>query len=309
MVAEDSLRVHLRPYAALATGILSIGFSPIFIRWAGAPGTVAAFYRVAVAAVLLAWPFFHRRRPLRTLPRRGLLLAILGGFAFALDTGTWATGVVLSGAVNPTLMANTAPLWVGLGARLLFGERMRAAFWMGLGLTLAGASLVLGLDALRSAAVGLGTLLGLAAGLFYAVYFLVTQRGRDLLDALAYFWLSTASAAAFLFVLNVALDHSLGGYSQQTYLSLLGLGVVSQAIGWLSLNYAQGHLPASIVAPSALGQPVVSAMLAGPLLGELLEGWQIVGAITVLVGMLIVHRSRLAGNRERLTSPESASKA
>ncbi len=279
---------------ALAAGVLSIGFSPIFILWAGVPGPIASFYRVAIASAFLAWPFLLRLRRGTPVPSRGLALAILGGGAFALDTAAWASGVMLSGAVNPTLLANTAPLWVGLGAWLLFRERLRPVFLLGLALAMAGASFVLGMDALRSIELGLGSALGLLAGVFYAGYFLVTQRARQHLDALTYFWLSTLSATLFLLVINLGLGNSLGGYSTRAYISLLGLGIVTQAIGWLLINYAQGHLPASVVAPSTLGQPVVVALVAGPLVGERIDFWQVLGGVAVLMGMILVHRSRLA---------------
>jgi drug/metabolite transporter (DMT)-like permease len=43
-----------------------------------------------------------------------------------------------------------------------------------------------------------------------------------------------------------------------------------------------------------LGQPVITALLAGPLLGEKLVLTQILGGTAVLVGVYAVHRSRQA---------------
>ncbi len=280
------------PYLALAAGILSLGFSPILIRVAGAPGPVAAFYRMAIAGAVVFFPFSFRMRRRPRLPLRGVGFAILGGIALALDNAAWATGVMLSGATNPTLTANTAPLWVGFGAWLIFRERLRPAFWVGLALAMLGSTLVLGLDALRSAALGLGTGLGLVAGVFYAAYFLFTQRGRQSLDSVSYFWLATCSATFTLLPVTLVLGQPLLGYSVQTYLALLALGLLTQVFGWLSINYAQGHLPASVVAPSALMQPVIVALLAGPLLGERFQVLQLLGGALVLGGMLLVHRSR-----------------
>jgi drug/metabolite transporter (DMT)-like permease len=276
----------------LAAGIIAIGFSAIFIRWAAAPGIVASLYRMAIGWLMLTIPFLGRRRHSRQAGWQELRLALLGGIFFAVDLSLWSTGVVISGATNPTLLANTAPLWVGIGATLIFRERLKSGFWIGLLMAMAGAALILGLDALRSMSIGLGTLLGLLAGLFYGGYFLITQRGRRTLDALSYFWFSSLAAVVTLFVINAAARQPLFTYSTQTYLSLLGLGVVSQGIGWLVINYAQGKLPATLVAPTLLGQPVVTGLLAGPLLGEPLQPLQIGGGLAVLAGVFIVHRSR-----------------
>ena len=283
---------HLPSYLALGIGTVCLGFSAIFVRWANAPGPVASFYRMAVSVVLLAWPFYRRLETGKGLPRQGVRVAILGGLFFAADLAFWSSGVVLSGATNPTLLANTAPLWVGLGALVLFRERLNGMFWAGLLLATAGAVIILGLDSLRAMSFGLGTLFGLFSGIFYGGYYLITQRGRETLDSLTYFWPAAVSSALSLLVLNVALGHPLTGYPASTYLSFFALGLIPQVLGYLSINYALGHLPASIVAPTMLGQPVVTAVLAGPLLGEGLSVWQVLGGIAVLVGVYVVHRGR-----------------
>ena len=65
-----------------------------------------------IATVLLALPFYRRIQTTNPPSRRAIWIAILGGVLFAADLATWATGVTLSGATAPTLLANTAPVWV-----------------------------------------------------------------------------------------------------------------------------------------------------------------------------------------------------
>jgi len=284
--------VHLPSYAALGLGILSLAFSAIFVRWADAPGLVSSFYRMTIAAALFVWPFYRQVKAKGDLPRRGLQFAILGGLFFAGDLALWATGVTMSGAANPTLLANTAPLWVGLGALIFFQERPAKTFWSGLLLAMAGAVVILGLDSLRATSLGVGSLLGLLAGIFYGGYFLITQRGRETLDLLTYFWPATVSSALTLLVLALAFRQPLTGYPARTYVNFLALGLVSQALGYLAVNYALGYLPASTVSPTLLIQPVLTVILADLLLGEAISLWQILGAIAVLVGVYIVHRSQ-----------------
>jgi drug/metabolite transporter (DMT)-like permease len=288
----DSHNLILRSYLALGVGVLSLGFSAIFVRWAEAPGVVTSFYRVAIAAVVMAWPFYQRVRRLGSLPRHGVRIALLGGLLFAADLAFWTTGVMMSGATNPTLLANTAPLWVGLGALIFFREKLTLRFWSGLLLAMAGAVFILGLDTLRATTLGIGTLFGLLAGIFYGSYLLVTQVGRRSLDSLTYFWLAAASSAASLFVVCLVLRQPLTGYPAITYLNFLAIGLITQVLGYLTINYALGYLPASIVSPTLLGQPVITALLAGPLLGEDLSAWQVAGGVAVLAGVFVVHRSR-----------------
>ena len=56
--ATPPVASRARIYGALALGIVCIALSAIFVKLAvGVPGTVSAFYRVAIAAVALAIPF------------------------------------------------------------------------------------------------------------------------------------------------------------------------------------------------------------------------------------------------------------
>jgi drug/metabolite transporter (DMT)-like permease len=283
----------LYSYLALLIGLLSIGLSGILISSADAPGTVTSFYRMAIAALIVTFPFLWQTRSnLRNLSRFGVLLAILGGLLFALDLAFWSTGIDLSGATRPTLMANTAPLWVGLGSLIIFHERQSGLFWVGLIMAMLGAAMVLGVDLLNAATVGLGTFLGLLAAVFYGAYYLVTQRGRSFLNTLGYFWITTFSASVVLLALNLVLGRSLVGYDRRTWLIFLAVALVVQLLGWLLINYAQGYLPASIVAPTLLLQPVVTAVLAVIILGESFTIWHIIGGLVVLAGVFVVHRSR-----------------
>jgi drug/metabolite transporter (DMT)-like permease len=83
----------------------------------------------------------------------------------------------------------------------------------------------------------------------------------------------------------------LTGYPAQTWLAFLGLAMVTQVVGYLAVGYALGHLPASLVAPTMVGQPVVTALLAIPLLGEHLAPVQWLGGAGVLLGIFLIHRS------------------
>jgi drug/metabolite transporter (DMT)-like permease len=47
-----------------------------------------------------------------------------------------------------------------------------------------------------------------------------------------------------------------------------------------------------MVSPSLLSQPLITAIIAGPLLGEWLTRVEWLGALAVLLGIIIVHRSR-----------------
>jgi drug/metabolite transporter (DMT)-like permease len=281
------------PYLALATGIICLSFSAMFGKWANAPGPVIGFYRIGLATIILLPIFVHRlRKNGLKIPKTVILLPILGGVFTAFDLGTWNSSLRYTSAANATLLGNTAPLWVALFAWLVFRQKLRRLFWVGLALALGGAVIVLGSDFIQHPTIGLGDLLAMTAGVFYAGYFLVTEKGRQKLDTLSYVWLVDLIAAFTLLVITLGMNMPLSGYPTQSYLAFLGAALVSQVGGYLSIGYALGHLPASVVSPTLIGQPVVTAVLAIPLLGEALRIEQWLGGLVVLLGIYLVHRSR-----------------
>jgi drug/metabolite transporter (DMT)-like permease len=301
MVTALPTRTKILPYVALILGVVALGFSALFVKWAAAPGPVMGFYRIGLAAVFMLPIFLYKARANRwALERRDLLFPLIGGLFTALDHAVWNTAVNYTTAANATLLGNTAPLWVALAAWLLFRERLVRLFWVGLALTLIGATIVLGSDFLTHPTLGLGDALALLAGIFYAGYFLVTQQGRKRWDTISYVWMVNLISSLFLLVMIFTLRMPITGYPPQTYLAFLGAALVSQVGGYLSVGYALGHLPASVVSPTMIGQPVVTALLAIPLLGELLSPAQWLGGLSVLLGIYLVHRSRQPAQSKEL---------
>ena len=231
-----------------------------------------------------------RLRPPARFTRRHVVLAVLAGLFFAGDLASWNTALFFTSAANATLLGNTAPVWVGLIALFIFRERLGRVFWLGLGLAMAGAVLIMSTDFLRHPTLGLGDALSLVAGAFYAGFFLFTQRAREGLDSLGAWWISAVASTVGLLGVSLALGQPLTGYGLPTYLSLLGLALVTQVGGYLAVSYALGHLPASIVAPTLLGQVVVTALLAIPLLGEPLHLNQLAGGALLLGGIWLVNQ-------------------
>lgn len=280
-------------YFALLMGLIIIGFAAIFVRLADAPGIVIAFYRMMIGSILMILPLLHNiNKSPDSTSKKGVLWAMFAGILFAVDLAFWTTGVTISGATNPTLMANTSPIWVGIGAFIFFKEQLRLKFWIGLFIAMVGVVIVLNVDIARDFKFGLGAIYGLLAAIFYGGFMLAAQISRKHIDTIPFFWISTSSSAIFLLLMNIIAGNSFTNYDNSTWYYFVALGVIVQVGGWQFINYAQGYLPASLVAPTLLGQPVVTAIAAMLLLNESFSIWNIFGGIAVLVGITILHRSR-----------------
>lgn len=276
-------------YVALAAGVLCIGSSALFVKLAGVPGPVSAFYRFLFTSLVLI-PWWLRSGSARPAwPQLWLTLA--GGVFLGFDLILWNTSIMLTTASTASVLGNSAPIWVGLGASLLFRERLSGRYWIGMVAALLGMVLVVEVGGLIMSPHGVGDILAIAAGVFYAAYLLTTQKVRSSVDTLTFMTFSVTAGAVLLLVLNISLGLPLAGYSGRSWGYMVMLAVVSQ-LGGGTVSYALGHLRASAVSVSLLGQVVVTFVLAMPILGEYLNIRQIVGGVFVLVGIYLVNTRR-----------------
>ena len=284
---------RINAYLALFGGLSFMCFAAILIKASGAPGIITTFYRMTIGTLFLTIPFVVSRiKSEHKLPKKGVILALLAGVCFGNDMAIWSTGVNISNATIPTLFANTAPLWVGLGTMFVFKEKHKTSFWVGLFLALSGIPMIVFKDLHASNGIIKGGLLGLGAGVFYGIFYLLAQSSRKLIDTISFLYIYTLTAAVILFSYSLIFGYHFIGYDTNTYLIFVAFGLGVQVIGWYLISYSQGFLPATIVAPTLLGQPVLTAFLATLLLNEHLTLWHIVGGIIVITGIYIIHFSK-----------------
>ena len=286
------------PYIALAIGISALSLSAMFVRWAEAPGPITGFYRLLISTIFLSPIFIRQQKQLEPIKNKYLIFPLFAGIFTAFDFAFWNSSLKFTTAANATLLGNTSPLWVALFALFFLREKLRGVFWLGLILALAGAALVMGSDFLKHPTLGLGDLMASTAAIFYASYQLTTQHGRRHIDPLRYTWLVGVSATLGMFIMNLVLGNSFSGYPPQTWIIFFLTAIVSQMIGYLAITYALGHLPASIVSPTLIGQPILTAILAIPMLGEIPNTTQWIGGAVALAGIYIVNQSHMQTKEE-----------
>ena len=277
-----------RAWIALVLGIIAISISPIIVKLAGVPGTTSAFYRVFIGCLVLIPVALQRRRALPTGQVRWAVVA--GGLFFGIDLIFWNESLMRAPATSATLMANNAPLWVGLAALLIFRERLTRYYWLGLALAMLGMVVVMRGDLQINPDDAFGLLLAAGASVCYAGYLTSTGQARTGTDTITFMVWSLAIAAVTILPVALWLGVPLWGFSWQSWGYLLLLGLLSQTVGWIAINYALGHLPASITSVTLLSQVIIAAVLAVPLLGEPIRLSQVIGGALIIVGIITVGR-------------------
>ncbi len=181
-------------------------------------------------------------------------------------------------------------VWVGLGAAILFKEKLTPKYWSGLVTALLGMTVIVGVDSWRASSFNLGDMIAIGVSFLYAGVMLSTQKARSRVDTLTFSALYTTVAALALFPAALLTGQKMSGFTPNTWWALLALGLGPQVVGWMLINYAMGYLRASHVSVSLLGQPVITAILGVFILGEALTSNQMVGGVLVLIGIYLVNQ-------------------
>ncbi|MGZ3755124.1 MAG: DMT family transporter [Mucilaginibacter sp.] len=275
----------MNPKLSLAVGILCISFSPILVKLAEASPIVSAFYRMLLAWLVLA-PYCLTKTEVK-LPVKALLQAMLAGLVFAADIAVWNMSLAITSATISTLVANLAPVWVGLMTYLFFKRKSGRLFWIGTAVAITGMVVLVGLNNLLHLKINLGLILALAASFLYAVYIIITKSILQRINTLTFMFWSMLASSLFLWLICLLQNDNLIRYSPATWYNFIGMGLICQLSGWITINYAIMHLPATKVAITLLLQTVIAAFLAILFLSEKLEIKEIIGGVIVLAGIAI----------------------
>jgi len=285
--------------AALGISVVCISWSAPFVRWAHVPGITSAFYRALVAAIIVVPYWLVTRDRYRAPSRNAVLLALLGGVFFGFDLALFNTAVLKTSATTAMVLTNNSPVLVGIGTWLIFRERPRLAFWVGLVLALVGCLVIVAGDMFKHGGVGIGDvggdMLAALASVFFAAYLITTGRIRPGMDTVTFTALAIIGSTVMMLVTCLLLGAPLTGFHASAWPWLIGLGVVTQLGGYLGVTYALGRLPATAASVILLGVMPVTALFAVIFLHEPLQLAQIIGGSLVLAGIFVVNR-RTADN-------------
>ena len=248
----------------------------------GATPLTVAFWRAAMAAVLFTvHAAVSRAEPLHRTDRPAAIFLGVAGVAvlyFAYLNAVEQGGVALS-----SILMYSAPIWVAIGGRVFFHERVSARAAVALTLTLIGVALVAlasGTGGLRWSPGAVGW--GLLSGAMYALYFLV---GRRLFSR-------NASARVMAWALSIGAMTMLPfvqfrPLSPTPWAGLVFLAVVCTYAAYLA--YAEGvkRLPSARAATIATLEPVIAVVAAYVVWGERLSPLGLAGDVAVVAGVVL----------------------
>lgn len=272
--------------------ILAVSSSAPLIAFAAAPALAIAFWRNALATVVLTpVAVGPRRAELRDAisgsRRRDGFFCILAGLALAFHFATWMPSVQLTTVATATALVATQPVWAGLIA-LGQGRRPPLLGWLGIGLAVAGAAWATGADLGVSARAVAGDALALIGGMAAAIYTSLGERSRARLSTTTYTWICYGVCAAALLIGCLIGGVRLTGYDPTTWAAILALVVGAQLLGHSMFNYALHRISATTISVLILLEVPGAALLAWLWLGQVPGAGAIPGLVLLLAGVAVV---------------------
>ena len=276
------------PFWMILIGIFGISLSSIFVRFSPAPSAVTAAWRL-LWTVLLMTPAVvgsrDIRREFRSLSRSTALLSLASGVFLALHFVTWFESLKLTSVASSTTIVCTEVIWVCLGFCLFLKGRISRKAAAAIGVTLLGSVLIAWSDSAQGHGLR-GDLLALAAAVAVAVYTLLGRVVRSKASTSVYTYLVYTSCVTILLILCLLQGHPLTGWGYQTPLVGLALAVFSTILGHSIFSWCLKFFSPAFVSASKLCEPVVAAILAGLLFGEIPGPVQLAGGVLILGGVL-----------------------
>jgi drug/metabolite transporter (DMT)-like permease len=299
-----------RPAAGYALTLAAAGFfgvngtvSTLALEAGIAPTRLTALRCTGAALALLvglavAAPGRLRvtRREVPFLAAFGVVGVALTQFLYYVAIGRMPVGIAL-------VFEMTAPVLIALYVWLVRREPVRNRLWLALLLSLSGLVLVAQVWQDGGSLDPLGVGAALAAALCLAAYYLLGERGTVTRDpvtltcwsfvAAAVFWSVAAPWWAFdAAVLGERVPVSVASLELPLWV-LVGWIVVLGAVVpfWLSIA-ALRHLPPTAAGLVATVEPVVASIVAWLWVEQVLTGWQVLGGVVVLTGIVLAQTAR-----------------
>ncbi len=278
-------------FVVLATACWST--SGVFINFImdSAPVTAVglAFWRdLLTSACLLAGIALVRPELLRVRWPDIPWLALMGASSIGLLHVVWNTAVTSIGVSVATVMQSNAPMLVSVVAWLLWREPLTGRKLFTIGLALVGTILIARLDRLDGGQMSLG---GLLTGLLVAAaYGSMSLFGKKLTGTyspwtvMGYaFGFGALALLPFQFALPV--PWPLPANAMAYFAALV---LFTSVLGFTLFTAGLHRLQASVASIVGTTEVAFSAITSYLLLGERLDAWQVLGAVLIVSGVILI---------------------
>lgn len=281
------------PMLVLVIGILGVSCSAILIRYSVAPSTVTAAWRLLWTVILMTpitLGIGNNRQQLFATGKRELILSCLSGLFLAAHFALWFESLQHTSVASSATIVCTEVIWVALGYWLVLKGKLSWKAVVSIVITVVGSVFIALSDSTTGGLHLYGDILAFLASLAAAVYVLLGQVVRQTTSNTIYTYMVYSACAVTLTVLSLAQGNPLMGFGMNPLIVGLGLAVFSTILGHSILSWCLKYFSPAFISAAKLCEPVVAAILAGLLFGEIPTSLQLFGGALILGGVYIYSR-------------------
>ncbi len=276
------------PMLMILVGIFGISLSSILVKYSLAPSTVTATFRLLWTVLLMTPVVLGKQRirqELTHVDRKTFILSTLSGIFLAIHFVLWFESLRHTTVASSTTIVCTEVIWVSLGYCLILKGKLPFKSIISIAITLVGSVLIAFSDSSSGKLHVYGDILSLFAAIAVAAYTLLGRVVREKVSTTVYTYIVYSSCAAVLLFLCLIQKERLLGYGFSPVIVGLLLAVFSTILGHSIFSWCLKFFSPSFVSASKLCEPVVAAILAGFLFGEIPSLLQFLGGGFILEGV------------------------
>ncbi|MBI9109637.1 DMT family transporter [Maridesulfovibrio ferrireducens] len=302
---RSAVRVGIVQVLAGSALISLVGiFIKILVVDYALPVLVMGFWRNLFVCGILLVALKIKSPALLRAGRENIFLLGSYGLVLALLNGIWGGSVFFNGAgVATVLVYVSVPITV-LGQWWLGGGKPSARIIPSIVFCMVGCALVCGVQGISDFALTpIGIFLGLFSGIFYAAYGLMGRacalRGLNPFTVLMYIF---GFAAFFMLIANLFSGGVIPGAASEpaqilmpdvplkVWGIILTLAIGPTMTGWMLINMSMSRLSPSVVNILLTTEPMMTALVAIPVLGEFMTTMQWAGCFMIIGGVVLLKR-------------------
>ena len=281
--------IEKHPMIMIVVGVLGISMSAIFVKYSTAPSAMTAAYRLLWTVIFMSPVVIGKkeiRQELATLDKKKVCLSAVSGVFLAIHFVLWFESLQHTTVASSTTIVCTEVIWVALGFCIFMKGKLKGKAILAIAITFAGSVVIACADSVSGGVHLYGDVLALLAAIAVAAYTLIGRIIREKVSTTVYTYVVYFACALVLVLTCVVQGYALFDYGVSAIIVGALLAIFSTILGHSIFSWCLKYFSPAFVSASKLCEPLIAAIFAGLLFGEVPAIPVLVGGAMILCGVL-----------------------
>lgn len=251
-------------HAIYVLAIFSLSQSAVLIKFSGIPPATLGFWRLLGASAILLLIRSFKTSP-KEVSKRILdnkKWIFFTGVFFYLHLWSYSYSAQTTSVANCMILFSLNPLFTALGAKVFFREPLEKSVIVSYLFAFFGLYFLLHDKMALHGSSWLGEFSALASGVLYSLYALLSKRGRTQINNWDFGIGTYFVCGLCFFITTQVLNTPLTGYSEASWLALVGTILIPTLLGHSLFTYLVNYLNINWMSCGKLLEPTISAVIA-----------------------------------------------